>query len=172
MMEQTYVFDANLQKELLSIQTEFQEQVLRLHQVSCRQEGFNYNLFWTVWWSNQDQHFSRSNLRSRPSSWKAFSFCWANAHSLFWRWRRWPIIWVFKEVVTIKLLNTYTNNNPQDPHGLKKQVKIEYEATKGLAGTFPNGTASLMELLNNAQPAALYWTAYCDFPEANQLVWE
>ena len=77
-----------------------------------------------------------------------------------------------KQVVAIKSLNTYTNNNPQDHHGFKEQVKIKYEATKAIAGKFPNGTAAFMELLRNAQPVALDWAEYCALPEANQLVQE
>ena len=40
------------------------------------------------------------------------------------------LYWPYKQVVAIKLLNIYTNNYPQDPHGFKKQVKIKYKATK------------------------------------------
>ena len=69
-------------------------------------------------------------------------------------------------------MNNYTNNEPYDPHSFKEQVKIKYEATKAIAGKFPNGTATLMELLSNAQPVALDWAGYCALPEANQLVWE
>ena len=58
----------------------------------------------------------------------------------------------YKQVIAIKLLNTYTNDEPQDPHGFKEQVKIKYKATKAIAGKFPNGTAVLMELLSNAHP--------------------
>ena len=54
----------------------------------------------------------------------------------------------YKQDVVIKLLNTYTNNEPQDPHGYKEQVKIKYEATKAIVRKFPNGTAALMELLS------------------------
>ena len=41
-------------------------------------------------------------------------------------------------------MNTYTNKEPQDPHGFKEQVKIKYHVTKTIAGKFPNGTAALM----------------------------
>ena len=30
-------------------------------------------------------------------------------------------------------MNNYTNNEPQDPHGFKEQVKINYKATKAIA---------------------------------------
>ena len=35
----------------------------------------------------------------------------------------------YKQVVAIKSLHTYTNNELQDPHGFKEQVKIMYEVT-------------------------------------------
>ena len=57
-------------------------------------------------------------------------------------------------------MNNYTNNKPNDPHGFKEQVKIKYEATKAIARKFPNGTAALMELLSNAQPAVLDWAGF------------
>ena len=50
----------------------------------------------------------------------------------------------YKQVVAVKSMNNYTNNEPYDPHGFKEQVKIKYEATKAVAGKFPNGTATLM----------------------------
>ena len=78
----------------------------------------------------------------------------------------------YKQVVATKSMNNYTNNEPYNPHGFKEQVKIKYEATKTIAGKFQNGTASLMELLSNEYPAALDWAGYCALPKANQLVWE
>ena len=69
-------------------------------------------------------------------------------------------------------MNNYTNNKPNDPHGFKEQVKIKYEATKAIAGKFPNGTAALMELLSRTQPAALDWAGYCALPADEKLVWE
>ena len=69
-------------------------------------------------------------------------------------------------------MNNCTNNKPNDPHGFPEQVKIKYKATKAIAGKFPNGTATLMELLSRAQPAALDWTGYCALTPDKQLVWE
>ena len=40
--------------------------------------------------------------------------------------------WPYRQVVAIKSLNTYINNNPQDSHGYKEQVKIKYEETKAI----------------------------------------
>ena len=76
-----------------------------------------------------------------------------------------------KQVVAIKLLNTYTNNNPNDPHGFKEQVKINFEATKAIVGRFPNGTAALMYLLNKAE-TTLNWDDYCALSKEDRLVWE
>ena len=66
----------------------------------------------------------------------------------------------YKLVVAIKSLNTYINNEVHDPNGLKEQVKIKYEATKAIVGRFPNGTATLMHLFSNSQPA-IDWGGYC-----------
>ena len=77
----------------------------------------------------------------------------------------------YKQVVAIKLLNIYTNNNPNDPHGFKEQVKIKFEATKAIVRRFPNGTAALTHLLSKAE-TPLDWDAYCALPEEGQLVWE
>ena len=76
----------------------------------------------------------------------------------------------YKKVVAIKLLNTYTNNEPQDSHGYKEQINIKYKATKAIVGKFPNRTAALMKLLSKA-PVPLDWAGYCALPEANQPVW-
>ena len=76
----------------------------------------------------------------------------------------------YKQVVVIKLLNSYTNNKPQDPHGFKEQVKIKYDNTKATAGKFPNGTVALTEILSNTLTAPLNWAGYCALLEANQLV--
>ena len=78
----------------------------------------------------------------------------------------------YKQVVAVKLMNNYTNNEPNDPHGFKEQVKIKYKGIKAIVGKFPNGTAALMELLSNSQPTALDWAGYCALPEAEQLAWE
>ena len=76
-MEQTNVTDANLQKDLLlEYERKFQEQVLRVrvHQVLSRQEDFNHDLIWTMWWSNPDQHFFWSKLYRGPQCRMAFCF--------------------------------------------------------------------------------------------------
>ena len=53
----------------------------------------------------------------------------------------------------------------------RNQVKIKFEATKVIVGIFPNGTATLMHLLSNAEPA-LDWFGYCALPAEGQLEWE
>ena len=77
----------------------------------------------------------------------------------------------YKQVLAIKSLNTYTNIEPQDPHGYKEQVKIKYAATKAIVRKFANGTAALMELLSNAL-VPLDWAEYCTLPEEDPFVWE
>ena len=43
----------------------------------------------------------------------------------------------YKQVVAVKSINNYTNNEPYDPHGFKEQVKIKYETTKVVAKKIP-----------------------------------
>ena len=43
----------------------------------------------------------------------------------------------YKQVIAIKSLNTYTDNEPQDPRGFKKQVKIKYKNTKAIGRKIP-----------------------------------
>ena len=69
-------------------------------------------------------------------------------------------------------MKNYTNNEPYNPHGFKEQIKIKYEATKAIAGKFPNGTITLMELLSRAQPAPLDWAGYCALTPDQQPVWD
>ena len=66
----------------------------------------------------------------------------------------------YKQVVAIKSLNTYTNNDSNDPHGFKEQVKIKFEATKVIVGRFPNGTPALTHLLSKAE-TPLDLDTYC-----------
>ena len=77
----------------------------------------------------------------------------------------------YKQVVAIKSLNTYTNNDPNDPHGFKEQGKIKYEATKAIVGRFPDGTAALTHLLSKAE-IALDWDNFCALREEERLVSE
>ena len=69
-------------------------------------------------------------------------------------------------------MNNYTNNKPYNPEGFKEQVKIKYEATKAIAGKFPNGMVALMELLSRAQPVAFNWAGYCTLTPDVHLMWE
>ena len=59
----------------------------------------------------------------------------------------------YKQVVAVKLMNNYSNNKPHDPHGLKEEVKIKYNAVKAVVGKFPNGTGIMIELLGGVVPA-------------------
>ena len=90
---------------------------------------------------------------------------------MFWRNNSGLSYPPYKQIVAVKSLNTYTNNDINDPNGFKEQIKIKYEATKAIARRFQNGTATLMHLLSNAVPA-LDWDGYCALPAETQLVWE
>ena len=76
---------------------------------------------------------------------------------------------LYKQVVAIKSMNNYPNNEPNNPHVVIEQVKIKFEATKVIVRRFQNGTAALMQLLSKAQPAALNWAAYLALPADNNL---
>ena len=78
----------------------------------------------------------------------------------------------YKQVIVVKSMNNYTNNEPYNLHDFKEQVKIKYEATKAIVRKFPNGTIALMKLLSKARLATLYWATYCALPADQQLVWE
>ena len=78
----------------------------------------------------------------------------------------------YEQVVAVKSMNNYINNEPYDPHGFKEQVKIKFKATKAIVGRFPYRTAALMELLSTTQSIALDWAAYCALPADKQLMWE
>ena len=75
----------------------------------------------------------------------------------------------YKQVVTIKSLNTYTNNEVHDPNSFKEQVMIKYEATTAIVGRFPNWTAALTHLLSNAEPNALDWDGFVPYQPRDDL---
>ena len=68
-------------------------------------------------------------------------------------------------------MNTYTNNDANDPHGFKEQVKIKFVASIAIFGRFPNGTTTLTHLLSKAEPP-LDWDSYCALPAEGRLTWE
>ena len=43
------------------------------------------------------------------------------------------IYWPYKQVMAIKSMNNYINNEPYNPQGFKEQIKIKYKATKAIA---------------------------------------
>ena len=75
----------------------------------------------------------------------------------------------YKQVVTVKLMNNYSNNKPHDPHGFKEEVKIKYNVVKAVVGKLPNGTGAMIEFLGGAVPA-LDWVAYCAMFPVDKLV--
>ena len=58
----------------------------------------------------------------------------------------------YKQVIAIKSMNNYTNNEPYNPHSFKEQIKIKYEATKAIARKLLKGTTALTGLLSKTQP--------------------
>ena len=69
----------------------------------------------------------------------------------------------YKQVIVVKLMTNYSNNKPHDPHGLKEEVKIKYDAVKAVVGKFLNGTGAMIKFRKATVPA-LDWVAYCAMP--------
>ena len=61
----------------------------------------------------------------------------------------------YKQIVTVKSLNTCINNEVHDPNSFKEQVKIKYKATKAIVRRSPNGITTLMHILSSTKPDAL-----------------
>ena len=77
----------------------------------------------------------------------------------------------YKQVLTVKLLNNFSNSKKHDTHGFKEEVKIKYNSVKAIAGRFSNETAAMMILLAaNAPP--LDWDACCVLPPVDQPIRE
>ena len=53
----------------------------------------------------------------------------------------------YKQVMAVKLLNNFSNSKPHDTNGFKEEIKIKYDSVKAIAGRFPNETATIMVLL-------------------------
>ena len=66
-------------------------------------------------------------------------------------------------------MNNYSNKKPHDPHGFKEEVKIKVYVAKVVAVRFPNGTATMMALLESPVPV-LTWVNYCAMVPADQLM--
>ena len=77
----------------------------------------------------------------------------------------------YRQVVTVKSMNNYSNNNPHDPHGFKEDVKIKYDTVKVVVEKFPNGIGAMVELLGAAVPS-IHLARYCQLTPVEQLVWK
>ena len=49
----------------------------------------------------------------------------------------------YKVVVVVKSLHNFTNPRATDPNGFKEEVKVKYDATMAIVGKFPNRTVFL-----------------------------
>ena len=170
MMEQTHVIDANLQKELL---LEYKRNSKNKSQEYAKfladKKSLITILFRQCDEATQTEIAFRATYTADRNAGRLLAFveqmrtvCFGSDDGVL-------SFRPYKQVIAIKLLNTYTNNKPQDLHDYKEQVKIKYEATKAIVGKFSNETAALMELLNKA-PVPLDWAGYCALPEKDQLV--
>ena len=169
--EQTHVFDANLQKQLLS------EYKRKSKNKSLEYWKFltNKKALITIILDSAMKQPKPKVLSKKPTQWtvkqnlinfinRLQTLCFGGDDGGL-------SYWPYKQVIAIKSMNNYTNNEPYNPHSFKEQIKIKYEDTKAISRKFPNRIAALMELLTNAQPA-LDWDAYCALTADQQLVWE
>ena len=51
----------------------------------------------------------------------------------------------YKQVVSVKSLNNFSDAKPNDPHGFKEEIKIKFDAVKAVVEKFPNGTGAMIE---------------------------
>ena len=77
----------------------------------------------------------------------------------------------YKQIISVKLLNNFSNIKPNDPYGFKEEIKINYNAVLVVIEKFPNGTGVMMKLLK-AEPISFTWANYCAIPVAGQTMWE
>ena len=157
-MQQTHVTDANLQKELLSeYEHNFKKKSQEYTKFLADKKSLFTILFGQCDEATQTEITLGANYTEDRDAGRLLAFIEQTRTVCFGGDDGGLSYGPYKQVVAIKSLNTYTNNEPQDPHGYKEKVKIKYEATKAIVGKFPNGTAALMELLSNAL-APLDWT--------------
>ena len=50
----------------------------------------------------------------------------------------------YKQVVSMRSLNNYSNNKLHYPHGFKEEINIKFDAIKAVVKKFPNGTGAMM----------------------------
>ena len=77
----------------------------------------------------------------------------------------------YKNIVSVKSLNNFSKAKSNDPHGLKKELKIKYDAILAVVGKFSNRTGPMMELLKVETPARS-WADYYAMNVLDQAMWE
>ena len=78
---------------------------------------------------------------------------------------------LYKQVMSVKSLNNFSNMKPHIPHGFKEELKIKYNSVLAVVGNFPNRTGAMMELLK-AKPTPLTWANYYAMSVADQITWK
>ena len=76
-----------------------------------------------------------------------------------------------KYVVVVKSLNNFSNTKPNDPHRVKEELKIKYNAVLAVVRKFLNSTGPMSELLA-VEVSAVNWAGYCVMIVAQQESWE
>ena len=59
---------------------------------------------------------------------------------------------LYRQVISVKLLNNFSNNKPHDRCGFKEEIKIKFDAVKAVVKNSPNRTGGIMELLKVEVP--------------------
>ena len=54
---------------------------------------------------------------------------------------------LYKQVVSVKSLYNFSNNNPNDPYSFKEKIKIKFNTLLAVVEKFPNRTRTMIELL-------------------------
>ena len=172
MVQQTIVTNVNLQKQLLS---EYKRNSKKKSQEFCKflqdKNSLIRILFGQCYKATQTEIILGDNYTEDCDRGRLLAFIERLRAIFFGGDNVGQSYALYKQVMAIKSLNTYINNDTNDPHGFKEQVKIKYEATKAIVGRYPNGTATLTHLLSKVEPA-LDWDGYCALPAARRLKWE
>ena len=144
-VDKTIVKNANLQTTaIIGIQTQFKTQVSRVLQVHWDIKTLITIIFGQCDEATQTEIALGDNYAADRDEGMLLSFL-ERVHPICFGGNDGGLTYLpYKQVVAVKSLNTYTNNQVHDPNGLKEQVKIKYEATKTIVGRFSNGTATLM----------------------------
>ena len=150
MVQQRHVFNANLQKELLSeFEQNFKIKSQEYSKFLADKEALITIIFGQCDKATKTKISLGTNYAADRQAGKLIAFLNQLRTICFSSDNAGLSYAPYKQGVAVKLLNNYSNNKPHDPHSFKEEVKIKYNIT----GKFPNVTAVMMALLAAAAPA-------------------